>query len=147
VAPPGSSWILTPREIGESDGNQVGGKALALVRMMRAGFRVPSPNNPTQAIIEAVRENALFVLQSRPIITLTGEHGFLWSHMDWLTSLQNFPTRLNLLKDWAHQMAKTIPFHLQPGLHQFLHNSRVRPLYQFGFFHLLASLQVLVAYG
>jgi len=42
VAPPGISWILTPREIKESDGGQVGGKALALVRLMRAGFRVPT---------------------------------------------------------------------------------------------------------
>ncbi len=29
------------------------------------------------------------------------QHGFLWSHMGWLTSLQNFPTRLDLVKDWA----------------------------------------------
>jgi stearoyl-CoA desaturase (delta-9 desaturase) len=29
------------------------------------------------------------------------QHGFLWSHMGWLTSLQNFPTRLSLVKDWA----------------------------------------------
>jgi stearoyl-CoA desaturase (delta-9 desaturase) len=29
------------------------------------------------------------------------QHGFLWSHIGWLTSLQNFPTRLSLVKDWA----------------------------------------------
>ena len=29
------------------------------------------------------------------------QHGFLWSHMGWLTSLQNFPTPLNLVKDWS----------------------------------------------
>lgn len=29
------------------------------------------------------------------------QHGFWWSHLGWLTSRQNFPTRLDLVKDWA----------------------------------------------
>jgi stearoyl-CoA desaturase (Delta-9 desaturase) len=29
------------------------------------------------------------------------QHGFFWSHLGWLTSLQNFPTKLELVKDWA----------------------------------------------
>jgi stearoyl-CoA desaturase (delta-9 desaturase) len=29
------------------------------------------------------------------------QHGFCWSHMGWLTSLRNFPTKLELVKDWA----------------------------------------------
>lgn len=29
------------------------------------------------------------------------QHGFLWSHMGWLTSPQNFPTRMDLIPDWA----------------------------------------------
>ena len=30
------------------------------------------------------------------------QHGFLWSHMGWLTSAENFPTRIDLVSDWAH---------------------------------------------
>jgi pyruvate,water dikinase len=41
VAAPGSPWILNPREIGEANGGQVGGKALALSALARSGFRVP----------------------------------------------------------------------------------------------------------
>jgi stearoyl-CoA desaturase (delta-9 desaturase) len=29
------------------------------------------------------------------------QHGFWWSHIGWLTSLENFPTKLNLVKDWS----------------------------------------------
>lgn len=29
------------------------------------------------------------------------QHGFWWSHLGWLTSRQNFPTKLELVKDWA----------------------------------------------
>jgi stearoyl-CoA desaturase (delta-9 desaturase) len=29
------------------------------------------------------------------------QHGFLWSHMGWLTSSENFPTRMELVPDWA----------------------------------------------
>ena len=28
-------------------------------------------------------------------------HGFLWSHMGWLTSSANFPTKMQYVKDWA----------------------------------------------
>ena len=28
-------------------------------------------------------------------------HGFIWSHMGWLTSPANFPTKMNYVKDWA----------------------------------------------
>jgi stearoyl-CoA desaturase (delta-9 desaturase) len=28
-------------------------------------------------------------------------HGFLWSHMGWLTSPANFPTKMKYVKDWA----------------------------------------------
>lgn len=37
------------------------------------------------------------------------QHGFLWSHMGWLTSLQNFPTRLSLVKDWAPFSGAPLP--------------------------------------
>ena len=29
------------------------------------------------------------------------QHGFIWSHMGWLTSPANFPTKMNYVKDWA----------------------------------------------
>ncbi len=28
-------------------------------------------------------------------------HGFIWSHIGWLTSPANFPTKMNYVKDWA----------------------------------------------
>jgi len=28
-------------------------------------------------------------------------HGFWWSHIGWMTSKANFPTKLNYVKDWA----------------------------------------------
>jgi stearoyl-CoA desaturase (delta-9 desaturase) len=29
------------------------------------------------------------------------QHGFIWSHMGWLTSRANFPTKMQYVKDWA----------------------------------------------
>ena len=29
------------------------------------------------------------------------QHGFMWSHMGWLTSPANFPTKMQYVKDWA----------------------------------------------
>ena len=29
------------------------------------------------------------------------QHGFIWSHMGWLTSPANFPTKMQYVKDWA----------------------------------------------
>lgn len=29
------------------------------------------------------------------------QHGFIWSHMGWLTSPANFPTKMKFVKDWA----------------------------------------------
>jgi stearoyl-CoA desaturase (delta-9 desaturase) len=29
------------------------------------------------------------------------QHGFVWSHMGWLTSAANFPTKMQYVKDWA----------------------------------------------
>jgi stearoyl-CoA desaturase (delta-9 desaturase) len=29
------------------------------------------------------------------------QHGFMWSHMGWLTSSANFPTKMQYVKDWA----------------------------------------------
>jgi rifampicin phosphotransferase len=42
VAAPGPPWILTSREIDETTRDQVGGKALALAALTRAGFQVPA---------------------------------------------------------------------------------------------------------
>jgi pyruvate,water dikinase len=41
VAAPGPPWILTSREIDETTRDRVGGKALALAALTRAGFQVP----------------------------------------------------------------------------------------------------------
>jgi len=42
VIAPGSPWILTSQDIDETSGDQVGGKALALAALTRAGLQVPA---------------------------------------------------------------------------------------------------------
>ncbi len=42
MAAPGVTWILTSQEIDEKSRDQVGGKALALAALTRAGFQVPA---------------------------------------------------------------------------------------------------------